>query len=69
MFEIFFINKWIVKNVLLFYFCMLFMMLVSFYIFCVVLVILGVEDFGIYNVVGGVIIMFSFFNGVMFFFI
>ena len=44
---------------------MLFMMLVSLYTSRVVLATLGVEDFGIYNVVGGVITMFSFFNGAM----
>lgn len=41
------------------------MMLVSLYTSRVVLATLGVEDFGIYNVVGGVITMFSFFNGAM----
>lgn len=58
-------NKRIAKNALLLYFRMLFMMLVSLYTSRVVLATLGVEDFGIYNVVGGVITMFSFFNGAM----
>ena len=58
-------NKRIAKNVLLLYLRMLFMMLISLYTSRVVLATLGVEDFGIYNVVGGVITMFSFFNGAM----
>lgn len=44
-------NKRIAKNALLLYFRMLFMMLVSLYTSRVVLATLGVEDFGIYNVV------------------
>ena len=47
------------------YFRMLFMMLVSLYTSRVILAALGIEDFGIYNVVGGVITMFGFFNGAM----
>ena len=52
-------NKRIAKNTLLLYFRMLFMMAVSLYTSRVVLNALGVEDFGIYNVVGGVVSMFS----------
>ena len=52
-------NKRIAKNTLLLYFRMLFMMAVSLYTSRVVLNALGVEDFGIYNVVGGVVAMFS----------
>lgn len=40
-------------------------MLVSLYTSRVILNILGVEDFGIYNVVGGIATMLSFFNGAM----
>lgn len=40
-------------------------MLVSLYTSRVILNTLGVEDFGIYNVVGGVVSMFSFFNSAM----
>ncbi|GAB1375256.1 oligosaccharide flippase family protein [Lactococcus petauri] len=40
-------------------------MLVSLYTSRIVLQALGVEDFGIYNVVGGAVTMFSFFNGAM----
>ena len=42
---------------------MLFMMAVSLYTSRVVLNALGVEDFGIYNVVGGVVVMFSMLSG------
>lgn len=40
-------------------------MLVSLYTSRVVLNVLGVEDYGTYNVVGGVVTMFGFFNGAM----
>lgn len=56
-------NKRIAKNTLLLYFRMLFMMAVSLYTSRVVLNALGVEDFGIYNVVGGVVAMFSLLSG------
>lgn len=52
-------NKRIAKNTILLYFRMLFLMLVSLYTSRVILNALGVEDFGIYNVVGGVVAMFS----------
>lgn len=52
-------NKRIAKNTLLLYFRMLFLMVVSLYTSRVVLNALGVNDFGIYNVVGGVVAMFS----------
>ena len=58
-------NKRIAKNTLLLYFRMLFMMAVSLYTSRVVRNALGVEDFGIYNVVGGVVAMFGFINGSM----
>lgn len=56
-------NKRIAKNTLLLYFRMLFLMVVSLYTSRVVLSVLGVEDFGIYNVVGGVVAMFSMLSG------
>ena len=56
-------NKRIAKNTLLLYIRMLFMMVVSLYTSRVVLNALGVEDFGIYNVVGGVVAMFSMLSG------
>ena len=42
---------------------MLFLMLVSLYTRCVNLNALGIEDFGIYNVVGGLVAMFSIISG------
>ena len=56
-------NKRIAKNTLLLYFRMLFMMVVSLYTSRVILNALGVEDFGIYNVVGGVVAMFTIISG------
>lgn len=58
-------NKRIAKNTLLLYVRTLFIMLVTLYTSRVVLNALGVEDYGIYNVVGGVVAMFGFINGSM----
>ncbi len=58
-------NKRIAKNTVLLYFRMLLTMGVSLYTSRIVLNTLGVEDFGIYNVVGGVVMMFSFMNSAM----
>lgn len=58
-------NKRIAKNTLLLYFRMLFMMAVSLFTSRVILNTLGVEDYGIYNVVGGIVGMFAFINGSM----
>ena len=55
-------NKRIAKNTLFLYFRMLLIMLVTLYTSRVVLKSLGVEDFGIYNVVGGFVSMLSFLN-------
>lgn len=52
-------TKRIAKNTLILYVRMLFSMLVSLYTSRVVLNTLGVEDYGIYNVVGGFVAMFS----------
>lgn len=52
-------TKRIAKNTLMLYARMLFSMLVSLYTSRVVLNTLGVEDYGIYNVVGGFVAMFS----------
>lgn len=52
-------TKRIARNTLLLYVRMLFGMLVSLYTSRVVLQALGVEDYGIYNVVGGFVAMFS----------
>lgn len=47
------------------YFRMILTMLVSLYTSRVILIVLGVEDYGINNVVGGVVTMFTFFNSAM----
>ena len=44
---------------------MLVLMLVSLYTSRVVLAALGVEDYGIYNVVGGIVVLFTFINAAM----
>lgn len=48
-------NKRIAKKTLLLYFRMLFMMVMSLYMCRVILNALGVENFGIYNIVGEVV--------------
>lgn len=58
-------NKRIAKNTLLLYVRMLFMMGISLFTSRVILNTLGVEDYGIQNVVGGVVAMFGFINGSM----
>lgn len=45
------------------YIRMLFLMVISLYISRVILNALGVNDFGIYNVVGGVVAMYSILSG------
>ena len=56
-------NKRIAKNTLLLYVRMLFLMVVSLFTSRVILNTLGVEDFGIYNVVGGIVAMFTIISG------
>lgn len=56
-------NKRIAKNTLYLYFRMLLTMGVNLYTSRVVLRTLGVEDYGIYNIVGGMVILLSFING------
>lgn len=58
-------NKRIAKNTFFMYFRTLCTMLISLYTSRVVLHVLGVDDFGIYNIVGSVVVMFSFLNGAM----
>lgn len=58
-------SKRIAKNTLVLYVRMLFMMLVSLYTSRVVLDALGESDYGIYNVVGGIVPMFSVLTGVL----
>ena len=58
-------NKRIAKNTLLLYVRMFFIMTVTLFTSRVVLNTLGVVDFGIYNVVGGVVAMMGVLNGAM----
>lgn len=58
-------TKRIAKNTLMLYFRQILIMLVSLYTVRVVLNVLGAEDYGIYNVVAGVVTMFSFLSGAM----
>lgn len=58
-------NKRVAKNTLFLYFRMILIMLVTLYTSRVVLAELGIKDYGIYNVVGGVVMMFSFLNNCM----
>lgn len=58
-------SKRIAKNTLLLYFRMLFMMVISLYTSRVILSVLDIEDYGIYNVVAGVVAMFGFLNSAM----
>ena len=58
-------NKRVAKNTLFLYFRMILIMLVTLYTSRVVLAELGIKDYGIYNVVGGVVAMFSFLNNCM----
>lgn len=56
-------NKRIAKNTLLLYFRTFLTMAISLYTSRVILNVLGVSDYGIYNVVGGVVAMFSVISG------
>ena len=58
-------NKRIAKNTMMLYIRMLLSTVVSLYTSRIVLQTLGVEDYGIYGVVGGVVAMFSFLNSTM----
>lgn len=56
-------NKRIAKNSILLYFRTFITMCISLYTSRLILKTLGIEDFGIYNVVGGVVIMFQLMSG------
>lgn len=58
-------NKRIIKNTGMLYVRMILVMLVSLYTSRVVLQSLGVVDYGIYNIVGGVVSMLSFLNSTL----
>lgn len=58
-------NKRIAKNTLFLYMRMIVVMAVGLYTVRAILELLGVVDYGIYNVVGGVVSMFSFLNSTL----
>ena len=58
-------NRRIAKNTLMLYIRMFFIMIVSLYTSRVTLHYLGVEDYGIYNVVAGIVTMMNIFNSAM----
>ncbi len=55
-------NRRVAKNTFSLYLRMFFVLLVSLYTTRVILRVLGVEDYGVYNVVAGFVTMFSFLN-------
>ncbi|HOT89088.1 MAG TPA: MATE family efflux transporter [Bacteroidales bacterium] len=58
-------NKRIAKNTMFLYFRQILILFVSLYTVRVVLDVLGVEDYGIYSVVAGIVSFFSFLSGTM----
>jgi O-antigen/teichoic acid export membrane protein len=58
-------NNRIIKNSLFLYFRLILTLCISLYTSRTVLYYLGVEDFGIYNVVGGIVTMMTFLSGAM----
>lgn len=58
-------NKRIAKNTLALYARTIIVMVVSLYVSRVLLDKLGVEDYGVYNVVGSIVILFSFLNNAL----
>ncbi len=58
-------NKTIVKNTAFLYMRMFLVMLVSLYSSRIILSVLGASDYGVYNVVGGVVTIMAFLNGAL----
>ena len=58
-------NKRLAKNTIFLYIRMLLLMCVGLYASRVLLRTLGVDDYGLYNVVGGIVTMFSFLNSTL----
>lgn len=56
-------NKRIAKNTLFLYFRMILVLAINLLTVRIILKVLGVEDYGIYNVIGGVVTLFSFLSG------
>lgn len=58
-------NKRLAKNTMFMYIRMVFLMAVGLYASRVILQTLGISDYGLYNVVGGVVAMFGFLNSTL----
>lgn len=58
-------NKRIAKNTMMLYIRMFIMLAVGLYTSRVVLHVLGASDYGIYNIIGGIVVLFSFFNNAL----
>lgn len=58
-------NKTIVKNTIYLYLRMILIMGVNLFTSRIILQVLGVSDFGLYNAVGSIVVMFTFINGVL----
>lgn len=58
-------NKRIVKNTLFLYFRMILVLVVNLLTYRWLLKILGVEDYGLYSVVGGIVLLFTLLNGAL----
>ena len=58
-------NKRIAKNTLFLYMRMFVMMLTSLFTSRIILDVLGVADYGLNNIIGGVVVLFSFLNGAL----
>ncbi len=58
-------NKRIARNTIFLYIRMVFVLIVSLYTSRVILNTLGVEDYGVYNVVGGFVTLFGFLNATL----
>ena len=58
-------NKRVAKNTMFMYFRMLILLVIGLYTSRVVLASLGISDYGLYNVVGGIVTLFAFLNGAL----
>ena len=58
-------TKRIIKNSLMMYAIMFLTIIVGIYTSRVVLTTLGIDDFGIYSLIAGLVILFTFINGSM----
>ena len=59
-------NKRVAKNTFALYFRMLLTMLVTLYTSRIILNVLGVEDYGVYNIVAGIVVMIDFINAALY---